>query len=37
MVFEKFYDIDGTSFEGWRCIHCGEIIDGVIEINRILS
>jgi len=24
----------GETFNGWRCIHCGEIIDQVILENR---
>jgi hypothetical protein len=30
-----FYGADGgDTFFGWRCIHCGEIIDKVILENR---
>jgi hypothetical protein len=33
MVYEKFYGAQ-EQFFGWRCIHCGEIIDQVILENR---
>jgi len=33
MVYERFYGL-GENFLGWRCIHCGEILDGVILQNR---
>jgi DNA-directed RNA polymerase subunit RPC12/RpoP len=29
MVFEKFYGSQ-EHFFGWRCVHCGEIVDQVI-------
>ena len=39
MIFEKFQDYnDDTgrlSFNGWRCLICGEIFDPVIYTNRI--
>jgi len=33
MFHEKFYGTQGY-FWGWRCIHCGEIVDQVILENR---
>ncbi len=33
MVYERFYG-PGENFLGWRCIHCGEILDEVILENR---
>jgi hypothetical protein len=39
MSFEQFMntviDVSPWSFEGWRCVHCGEIIDFLILLNRI--
>jgi len=34
MIFEKFYGY-AESFFGWRCLICGEIVDQVIEENRL--
>ena len=34
-VFVDFAGMDG-SFEGWRCLVCGEIVDPVITRNRLL-
>lgn len=35
MLREKINDFhEGTSFLGWRCVPCGEIIDPVILKNR---
>ena len=34
-VFVDFAGMDG-SFEGWRCLVCGEIVDPVIASNRVL-
>ncbi len=34
MVFEKFYG-QNTSFYGWHCVLCGEILDPVILLHRI--
>lgn len=34
MVFEKFYG-QSTSFYGWHCVLCGEILDPVILLHRI--
>jgi len=38
MLQEVFVDFAGTdgSFEGWRCLVCGEIVDPVIASNRVL-
>lgn len=36
MIYEKFYS-DGEHFFGWRCVICGEIVDGVILGNRRYS
>ncbi len=34
-VFEDLEDDTGSlSFEGWRCLLCGEILDPVIATNR---
>jgi hypothetical protein len=34
MYAEKFYFQTGT-FQGWRCIACGDIIDPVILLHRV--
>jgi phage FluMu protein Com len=34
MIFEKFYG-NSENFFGWRCVHCGEILDQVIVENRL--
>lgn len=38
MSFESFTDRDEGSddwcYEGWRCVHCGEIVDPLILFNR---
>jgi len=35
MINQFFYGREGgETFNGWRCIHCGEIIDEVILENR---
>lgn len=35
MINQFFYGREGgETFRGWRCIHCGEIIDEVILENR---
>ncbi|MBI5375482.1 MAG: hypothetical protein HZA77_08610 [Candidatus Schekmanbacteria bacterium] len=33
MVLQRFFD-RYYSFEGWRCVNCGTIIDGIILENR---
>ena len=39
MSFEQFTsqtsDLLPWSYEGWRCIHCGEIVDPLILLNRM--
>ena len=39
MSFEHFMNVTTEalhwSYEGWRCIHCGEIVDPLILLNRI--
>jgi hypothetical protein len=36
MSYEKFYNTDlEDNFLGFRCVHCGEIIDSVILRNRL--
>ena len=34
MAYEKFYG-QTEDFFGWRCIFCGEIVDRVIQENRL--
>lgn len=38
MSFESFTDREEGSndrrYEGWRCVHCGEIVDPLILLNR---
>ncbi len=37
MCYTRFYnfaDESGEGFRGWRCIHCGLILDKVILKNR---
>ena len=34
MAFEKFYSQD-SSFFGWRCVMCGDILDPVILLHRL--
>lgn len=38
MAYEKFEEFVGLHvdyFYGWRCYSCGEILDGVIQKNRL--
>ena len=39
MNFEQFMNaVSGEmpwSYEGWRCVYCGEIIDSLILLNRM--
>lgn len=38
MSFEEFMSVtEGMpwSYEGWRCVYCGEIIDPLILFNRM--
>ena len=41
MSFEQFAsqtsDLLPWTYEGWRCFHCGEIVDPVILLNRTNS
>ncbi len=41
MGFEQFRDRGSGripwSYEGWRCIYCGEIIDSLILLNRMMA
>jgi len=41
MSFEQFTSQTSgllpCSYEGWRCFHCGEIIDPLILLNRMNS
>ena len=34
MVYEKYY-YSTEQFWGWRCVHCGEVIDRVILEHRL--
>ncbi|NWF56533.1 MAG: hypothetical protein HXY45_17235 [Syntrophaceae bacterium] len=34
MGLEKFYGPNDTFF-GWHCLHCGDILDPVILLNRL--
>lgn len=34
MYYERFFHQQGN-FWGWKCLFCGEIVDGVILENRI--
>jgi hypothetical protein len=39
MSFERFMNAAGDempwSYEGWRCVYCGEVIDAIILHNRM--
>ena len=41
MSFSKFMSLSNEempwSYEGWRCVYCGEIIDPLILLNRKMS
>jgi len=41
MSFEQFVNAEVErgpwSYEGWRCIYCGEIIDPLILLNRMMA
>ena len=41
MSFEHFMNAASEvlpwSYEGWRCIHCGEIVDPIILLNRMIG
>lgn len=38
MLKDRFYDLlddcGGLSIDAWRCVNCGEVLDGRIESNR---
>jgi len=38
MNFEEFVNLETEggpwSYEGWRCVYCGEIVDPLILLNR---
>lgn len=34
MMGEEGSMAPGSYFEGWRCVHCGEVIDPLILFNR---
>jgi len=37
MVRDRLYDLQdsgGLSIEAWRCVNCGEVVDGTIALNR---
>lgn len=38
MKFEEFVNVASEggpwSYEGWRCVYCGEIVDSLILLNR---
>jgi len=40
MSYEGFYGSDSGSvwyYPGWRCVHCGDIVDSVVRLNRNLN
>ncbi len=41
MSFEQFtaggVDVAPWSYEGWRCVYCGEVVDSLILNNRAKS
>ncbi len=40
MSYEGFYGWESEAvwyYPGWRCIHCGEIVDTIISLNRRLN
>ncbi len=40
MSYEGFYGWESESvwyYPGWRCVHCGDVIDSVISLNRRLN
>lgn len=38
MLKDRFYDLlddcGGLSIDAWRCVNCGEVVDGMIALNR---
>ncbi len=40
MSYEGFYGWESEAvwyYPGWRCVHCGEVMDSVISLNRRLN
>jgi len=40
MSYEGFYGSDSGAvwyYPGWRCVHCGDIVDSVVTLNRRLN
>jgi len=40
MTYENFYGWESDAvwyYPGWRCVHCGEVVDPVIYLNRRLN
>jgi len=40
MTYENFYGWESDSvwyYPGWRCVHCGEVVDPIIYLNRRLN
>jgi hypothetical protein len=40
MFYEGFYGWGSEAvwyYPGWRCVHCGDVIDSVISLNRRLN
>lgn len=37
MIEERFFNEIGTSFLGWRCLCCGNVLDRTIIVNRQLQ
>jgi len=40
MSYEGFYGSDSGAvwyYPGWRCIHCGDVTDSVVALNRRLN
>ncbi len=39
MAYEQFWDLYGDdavwNFSGFRCVHCGDIVDPIIVRNRL--
>lgn len=40
MSYEGFYGSDSGAvwyYPGWRCVHCGDVVDSVVTLNRRLN
>jgi hypothetical protein len=40
MSYEGFYGWESSAvwyYPGWRCIHCGDVVDSIISLNRSLN